>query len=89
MDGELFKLNGPYKSGTGWKFWARYEVPTGERDETGQPLTKSKQKTKTFNVKGKRDAEKLAAAWVAELNENARREALGPARTVASTWTPT
>lgn len=82
MDGELFKLNGPYKSGAGWKFWARYEVPTGERDETGQPLTKSKQKTKTFNVKGKRDAEKLAAAWVAELNENARREALGPARTV-------
>lgn len=79
---DMFRLKSLGKRGDVWRARASYDMPTGQRDETGQPLTERKEKNKSFKAKGKREAEAIAAAWVAELNENARREALGPARTV-------
>ena len=84
MGETTFTLKGVYKSGTAWKAWARFEVPTGERDETGQPVVRVKEKTRTFKVKGKREAEKLATAWVEQLNRNSQEAGQGvrPAETV-------
>lgn len=79
---EMFRLKSLGKRGDVWRARASYDMPTGQRDETGQPLTERKEKNRSFKANGKREAQAIAAAWVAELNENARREASGPARTV-------
>lgn len=66
----------------GWRARATYRTPTGEYTEDGQPVTRLREKSRVFKVGGKREAKRLAAEWVDELNENAEAGPR-PAETVA------